>query len=162
MHVTPTTVLLRDQLSGLPRLVLVLGLLLAGVAGVATRVYAVSREHAEALTTSNASLQASFRALAMVRDQLMASEVQFRGLFLTSPLGLMLSRGASADRTRQSGPAGDARVHVGRTSRRCAPSDLLTDQTLVDRQTEELQQRGSYGPYRTRLRMRQAASCRCC
>ena len=114
MQVTPTAVLLHDQLSGLPRLVLVLGLLLAGVAGVATRVYAVSRQHAEALTTSNASLQTSFRALAMVRDQLMASEVQFRGLFLTSPLGLMLSRGAAPDRARQSGPAGDARLHLGR------------------------------------------------
>ena len=153
MHVTPTTELLRDQLSGLPRLVLVLGLLLAGVAGVATRVYAVSRQHAEALTTSNASLQASFRALAMVRDQLMASEVQFRGLFLTSPLGLMLSRGAT--QIEHVNPA--LLAMLGYTSDEVAamaPSDLLIDPTLVDRQTEELQQRGSYGPHRTRLRMR--------
>ena len=154
MRVTPTTALLHDQLSGLPRLVLVLGLLLAGVAGVATRVYAVSRQHAEALTTSNASLQASLRALAMVRDQLMASEVQFRGLFLTSPLGLMLSRGAR--QIEHVNPA--LLAMLGYTSDEIAlmaPSDLLTDPRLVDRQTEELQRRGSYGPYRTRLRMRQ-------
>ena len=152
MTVTPTAALLGDQLSGLPRLVLVLGVLLAGVAGVATRVYATSREHAEALTTSNASLQASFRALAMVRDQLMASEVQFRGLFLTSPLGLMLTRGASA--IEHVNPA--LLNMLGYTSDELSaigPSDLLTDQTLVAQQTEELLQRGSYGPYRTRLRM---------
>jgi PAS domain S-box-containing protein len=153
MSVTPTPLLLADQLSGLPRLVLVLGVLLAGVAGVATRVYAVSREHAEALTTSNASLQASFRALAMVRDQLMASEVQFRGLFLTSPLGLMLSRGA-----RQIEHANPALLGMlGYSSDELsliAPTDLLTDQALIEQQTRELQEHGSYGPYRTRLRTR--------
>ena len=150
--VAPTESLAADQMSGLPRLVLILGLLLAGVAGLATRVYAVSREHADALTTSNASLQASFRALAMVRDQLMASEIQFRGLFLTSPLGLMLSRGA-----RQIEHVNPALLGMlGYTSDELsaiAPTDLLTDQSLIERQTEELQQRGAYGPYRTRLRM---------
>ncbi|BCS35145.1 hypothetical protein TBR22_A43710 [Luteitalea sp. TBR-22] len=153
VHVTPTASLLADQLSGLPRLVLALGLLLAGVAGVATRVYAVSREHAEALTTSNASLQASFKALAMVRDQLMASEVQFRGLFLTSPLGLMLSRGA-----RQIEHANPALLHMlgydAEALSQVTPADLLIDATLVDRQARELESRGAYGPYRTRLRRR--------
>jgi PAS domain S-box-containing protein len=131
--------------------VLVLGLLLAGVAGLATRVYAVGREHAEALTTSNASLQASFKALAMVRDQLMASELQFRGLFLTSPLGLMLSRGE-----RQVEHANPALLQMlGYTIDELAaiaPADLLTDKSLIERQAQELQTRGSYGPYRTRLR----------
>ncbi len=150
LQVTPTASLLADQMSGLPQLVLVLGVLLAGVAGLAMRVYAVSREHAEALTTSNASLQASFRALAMVRDQLMASEVQFRGLFLTSPLGLMLSRGE-----RQVEHVNPALLGMlGYTADEIAaiaPADLLTDKRLLQQQADELQARGSYGPYRTRL-----------
>jgi PAS domain S-box-containing protein len=150
LQVTPTASLLADQVSGLPRLVLVLGVLLAGVAGLAMRVYAVSREHADALTTSNASLQASFKALAMVRDQLMASEVQFRGLFLTSPLGLMLSRGE-----RQIEHVNPALLGMlGYTADEIssiAPSDLLTDKSLIQQQAGELQARGSYGPYRTRL-----------
>ncbi len=150
LQVTPTAALLADQMSGLPQLVLVLGVLLAGVAGLAIRVYAVSREHAEALTTSNASLQASFKALAMVRDQLMASEVQFRGLFLTSPLGLMLSRGE-----RQIEHVNPALLGMlGYTSDEIAaiaPADLLTDKRLIRQQADELQARGSYGPYRTRL-----------
>jgi PAS domain S-box-containing protein len=153
VQVTPTAPLLADQLSGLPRLVLALGLLLAGVAGVATRVYAVSREHAEALTTSNASLQASFKALAMVRDQLMSSEVQFRGLFLTSPLGLMLSRGA-----RQIEHANPALLQLlgydAAQLSEVVPTDLLIDGALIEQQTQELQSRGAYGPYRTRLRRR--------
>ena len=150
LHVSPTTSLLGDQMSGLPRLVLVLGLLLAGVAGLATRTYAIGRDRAEALGTSNASLQASFKALAMVRDQLMASELQFRGLFLTSPLGLMLSRG-----DRQVEHANPALLQMlGYTLDELAtipPADLLTDKSLIERQAEELQVRGSYGPYRTRL-----------
>jgi PAS domain S-box-containing protein len=153
LQVSPTATLLADQMSGLPQLVLILGVLLAGVAGFAVRVYAVSREHAEALTTSNASLQASFKALAMVRDQLMASEVQFRGLFLTSPLGLMLSRGE-----RQIEHVNPALLGMlGYTSDEIAaiaPADLLTDKRLLQQQARELQARGSYGPYRTRLRMR--------
>ncbi|HTV01566.1 MAG TPA: response regulator [Luteitalea sp.] len=153
IEVAPTADLLGDQVSGLPILVLVLGLLLGGVAGVATRVYAVSRAHADALTTSNASLQASFRALAMVRDQLMASEVQFRGLFLTSPLGLMLSRGDK--QVEHVNPA--LLEMLGYTSEELSamqPADLLTDRSLLDRQREDLQTRGSYGPYRTRVRTR--------
>jgi PAS domain S-box-containing protein len=150
LQVTPTASLLADQVSGLPTLVLVLGVLLAGVAGLAMRVYAVNREHAEALTTSNASLQASFKALAMVRDQLMASEVQFRGLFLTSPLGLMLSRGE-----RQIEHVNPALLgmlgYTGDEIASIAPSDLLTDKSLIEQQADELQARGSYGPYRTRL-----------
>ncbi len=150
LRVAPTALLLDEQKSGLPRLVLVLGLLLAGVAGAATRIYAVGRAHAEALSTSNASLQASFKALAMVRDQLMASEVQFRGLFLTSPLGLMLTRGE-----RQVEHANPALLDLLGYSidelSAIAPEDLLTDRSLIERQAEELRVRGSYGPYRTRL-----------
>ncbi len=153
LRVSPTPALLADQLSSLPRLVLVLGVLLAGVAGLAMRVYAVSRAHAEALTTSNASLQASFRALAMVRDQLMASEMQFRGLFLTSPLGLMLSRGK-----RQIEHVNPALLGMLGYSNdeiaTIAPADLLTDKSLIEQQAQDLQTRGSYGPFRTRLRTR--------
>ena len=133
IRVAPTASLLRDQQSGLPLLVLVLGMLLAGVAGVATRVYAVGLERAEALSTSNASLQASFRALAMVRDQLMASEVQFRGLFLTSPLGLMLSRG---DRlVEHANPALQSMLgYSGDELAAIAPSELLPDRWIIEAQ----------------------------
>ena len=150
LAVVPTASLLADQRGGLPLLVLVLGLLLAGVAGLAARVYAVSRAHAEALSASNRSLQASFRALAMVRDQLMASEVQFRGLFLTSPLGLMLSRG---DKTvEHANPALlDMLGYTHDDLAALAPADLLTDRSLVERQRDELLARGTYGPYRTTL-----------
>ncbi len=150
LHVAPTATLLADQVSGLPRLVLVLGLMLAGVAGVATRVHAVGRAHAEALTTTNASLQASLQALAMVRDQLMQSEVRFRGLFLTSPLGLMLSR--AERQVEHANPA--LLAMLGYTFDELSaipPADLLTDKDLLERQVEDLQARGSYGPYRTRL-----------
>ncbi len=139
-----------DDRDGRPALVLVLGLLLAGVAGLATRAYAVSREHADALTTSNASLQASLKALAMVRDQLMASEVQFRGLFLTSPLGLMLSR---ADRVIEHvNPA--LMTMLGYSSEEFSsmePADLLLDKDVLRTQHEEMEARGSFGPLRTRL-----------
>ena len=156
LQVSPTPSLLADQVSGLPRLVLLLGLLLAGVAGVATRVYSVGRAHAAALTASNASLQASLKALAMVRDQLMQSEVRFRGLFLTSPLGLMLSRG-----DRQVEHVNPALLSMlGYTFDELSaipPADLLTDKSLLERQAEDLQTRGSYGPYRTRLLARGGA-----
>ena len=150
LQVAPTATLLADQVSGLPRLVLVLGVLLACLGGLATRVYAVSREHADALTTSNASLQTSLAALAMVRDQLMASEVQFRGLFLTSPIGLMLSRG---DRQIEHvNPALLAMLgYSSEAIASVAPTDLLIDKDLVRRQAGELQARGAYGPYRTCL-----------
>ncbi len=139
-----------SHVDGLPILVLVPGLLLAGVAGLATRVYATSREHAEALTTSNASLQASLKALAMVRDQLMASEVQFRGLFLTSPLGLMLSR---ADRAIEHvNPA--LLAMLGYSSEELSsmePGDLLLDKDVLRAQRDEMKARGSFGPLRTHL-----------
>ncbi len=152
LDVAPTAVLLADQVSELPRMVLALGILLAGVAGIATHVYALSRRHADALTTSNTSLQASLQALAMVRDQLMASEMHFRGLFLTSPLGLMLSRGTQT--IEHANPA--LLAMLGYTADEVsglAPGDLLTDPVLTEQHTGEMQRHGSYGPYRTHLRM---------
>ncbi len=153
LHVAPTAALLADQVSGLPRLVLVLGLLLGSVAGVAARTYGIGHARAAALGASNASLQESLKALAVVRDRLMESEVQFRGLFLTSPLGLILSRGER--RVEHANPA--LLQLLGYTLDELSEiqaADLLTDRALIVRQTEELQLRGAYGPYRTRLRAR--------
>jgi two-component system sensor histidine kinase/response regulator len=80
----------------------------------------------------------------------MASEVQFRGLFLTSPLGLMLSRGDK--KVEHANPA--LLEMLGYTLEdlaEIAPADLLTDRSVLERQREELQARGAYGPFRTRL-----------